>query len=310
MHLVGKYDVQGLASPGEAGSGGVPAQAAMRIEVDRRSGRVARMTEYDPQVGRDMPADPDPATARAEADAVDLEAGLSGLARMVADSFTVDELLAEVAGFATHAIPGADVAGLALVQGGPAGRIETCGTSADVVREIDRIQYDVLGEGPCVTCMQTGRPMVSGSLGSDERWPRFGGRVARLGMHSALSLPLLIHGRVAGAINAYARTRDAFSEHSVRLGERFAVPAAVSAHNAQLLAVASTRADQLQTALTSRSVIDQAIGILRSRAGGSAEDAFDRLRKISQADNVRLAVVAQRLVDEAVRRAHTRRVGT
>ena len=64
--------------------------------------------------------------------------------------------------------------------------------------------------------------------------------------------------------------------------------------------------DRLQRALSSRAVIDQAIGIIRSRSGATAEEAFDRLAKLSQADNLKLNVVAERLVDEAVRRARTR----
>jgi GAF domain-containing protein len=184
--------------------------------------------------------------------------------------------------------------------------VRSWAATAAFVDEIDRIQYEVLDEGPCVTSIQTQRPAISGSLGSDERWPRFGGRVARLGVHSALSLPLLVNQEVIGAINSYARERDAFTEHALRLGEQFAGPAAVAVHNAQLLAFARTTAEHLQTALTSRAVIDQAIGILRSRAGGSAEEAFLRLRQISQSENVKVSVVAQRLIDEAVRRAHAR----
>ena len=110
-----------------------------------------------------------------------------------------------------------------------------------------------------------------------------------------------------GAINAYAHERDAFGEHAVQLGSQFAGPAAVSVYNAQLLADARGRAEQLQRALSSRTVIDQAIGIIRSRSGGSAEEAFDRLTQISQAENVKLRVVAERLVDEAVSRARARR---
>ncbi len=63
---------------------------------------------------------------------------------------------------------------------------------------------------------------------------------------------------------------------------------------------------QLQRALSSRAVIDQAIGIIRSRSGASAEEAFDRLTRISQTENIKLHVVAERLVDEAVRRARAR----
>ena len=62
----------------------------------------------------------------------------------------------------------------------------------------------------------------------------------------------------------------------------------------------------MQRALSSRAVIDQAIGIIRSRSGGTADEAFDRLSRLSQADNVKLNVVAERLVEEAVRRARTR----
>ena len=127
-----------------------------------------------------------------------------------------------------------------------------------------------------------------------------------MGVHSALSLPLVVGEQVIGAINSYAHSRDAFGEHAVKLGSQFAGPAAVSVYNAQLLAAARERTKQLQRALGSRAVIDQAIGIIRSRSGGSAEEAFDRLVRMSQAENVKLRVVAERLVDEAVRRARAR----
>jgi GAF domain-containing protein len=154
--------------------------------------------------------------------------------------------------------------------------------------------------------MQTRRAVVSGSLGADERWPRFGARVARLGVASALSLPLLIDDQVVGSINCYAQDQDVFGEHAVRLGSAFARPAAASVYNTQLLVAAQERAEQLQRALVSRTVIDQAIGIVRGRTGGTAEDAFDRLKRISQAENTKLALVAERLVDETVRHAQER----
>ncbi|PZS30956.1 MAG: hypothetical protein DLM58_12775 [Pseudonocardiales bacterium] len=62
---------------------------------------------------------------------------------------------------------------------------------------------------------------------------------------------------------------------------------------------AQTHATQLQTALTNRAAIDQAIGILRSRSGGTADEAFARLRQISQSENTKLAVVAETVVGEA-----------
>lgn len=130
-----------------------------------------------------------------------------------------------------------------------------------------------------------------------------------MGVHSALSLPLLIGDQVIGAINCYAFDRDAFAEHAVRVGAQFAGPAAVSVYNARLLAGAQKRTEQLRLALESRAVIDQAIGILRSRTGGTAQEAFDRLIRISQTENAKLRDVAERLVEEAARRARARTRG-
>ncbi|MDG4663668.1 GAF and ANTAR domain-containing protein [Mycobacterium sp. 236(2023)] len=264
------------------------------------------MADFDAQPGRAPKADLT-ATQR-EADEIDLHAGLTGVAGLVAGARPVGELLGAVAEFASHAIPGVDGVSIALKKPSRAAfDIEICASTAEFVTVIDHVQYEELREGPCITCMQAGRVIVSGSLGSDDRWPRFGGRVARMAVHSALSLPLVVDEEVIGAINTYAKGRDTFGDHAVELGVRFAAPAAVSVHNAQLLATARERTEQLQRALSSRAAIDQAIGIIRSRTGATADEAFGRLVHLSQNDNVKLVVVAEHLVDEAVRRAHARR---
>ncbi|WP_353507034.1 GAF domain-containing protein [Mycobacterium antarcticum] len=75
--------------------------------------------------------------------------------------------------------------------------------------------------------------------GRGEAWPRFGPRVGRMGVHSALALPLLLlPDRVVGAIGVYSHAKDVFDEHAERLGEMFARPAAAAVHNAQVLAEA------------------------------------------------------------------------
>jgi GAF domain-containing protein len=265
------------------------------------------MADYDAQPGRESAQQPDLSAAQREADEVGLYAGLSGVSGLVAGARGLIGLLGDVAEFAARAIPGVAGAGVALVQpdeGTPG--IKTWAATAEFVHDIDTAQCEELNEGPCITCIQSRRPTVSGSLGSDNRWPHFGGRVARMAVHSALSLPLIVGDGVIGAINAYARPRDAFGEHAVQLGSQFAGPAAVSVYNGQLLDHAQQRTAQLQRVLGTRAVIDQAIGIIRSRSGASAEEAFDRLTRLSQAENIKLHIVAQRLVDEAVRRARAR----
>lgn len=265
------------------------------------------MADYDAQSDRRPPVQPELSLAQIEADELDLHAGLAGVAGIVVDARQVTEILRDVAEFAARAIPGVDGAAVTLIRSGDEKpRIPTSAVTAAFVAEIDVVQYEDLGEGPCITCMDSRRPAVSGSLGSDGRWPRFGGRVARMGVHSALALPLTVGEQVIGAINSYSHSRDAFGEHAVQLGSQFAGPAAVSVYHARLLASAWERTDRLQRALKSRAVIDQAIGIIRSRTGLGAAAAFDRLTQISQSENVKLNVIAERLVEEAVRRARAR----
>ncbi|MDT5009863.1 MAG: hypothetical protein QOH57_1480 [Mycobacterium sp.] len=261
------------------------------------------MTKYDTQPGRTPPPQPELSKAQVDADEFDLFAGLKGVAGIVAGAREVIEILRDVAEFAVRAIPGADGAGVTLIE---SSHVHGWAVTTEFVQEIDRLQHQEINEGPCITAMETGRPAVSGSLGSDSRWPRFGGRVARMGVHSVLALPLVVGEEVIGAINSYAHSRDAFAEHAVQLGSQFAGPAAVSVYHAQLLAGTRERTERLQRALVSRAVIDQAIGIIRSRSGITATEAFDRLTRMSQEDNVKLHLVAERFVEEAVRRARAR----
>jgi GAF domain-containing protein len=244
---------------------------------------------------------------QADADEADLQASLADLAGLVAGTLSVEQLLAQVATFAARAIPGAEGAGVTLLRlEGTTTTVEVLAASHPFVSEIDQIQYVTVNEGPCITAALERRTVRSGSLGGEKMWPRFGPRVGRLGVHSALSLPLLLPDQVVGAINVYAHDKDVFDARAAELGELFARPAAVAVHNAQVLTQALTLTAQLQAALSTRPVIDQAIGLVRGRTGASAEEAFERLRSISQAEHTKLSVVAERIVDEAVRRARAR----
>ncbi|MGO9352407.1 MAG: GAF domain-containing protein, partial [Mycobacterium sp.] len=141
---------------------------------------------------------------QASADAAYLRAGIDDLAGLVAGSLGLPELLTEVSTFAVHAIPGADGAGVTLLQVDQLDNmVEALAASAPFVAEIDEIQYVTLKEGPCITAALERRTVRSGSLGGEKMWPRFGPRVGRLGVHSALSLPLLLSDQVIGAINVY-----------------------------------------------------------------------------------------------------------
>jgi len=76
--------------------------------------------------------------------------------------------------------------------------------------------------------------------------------------------------------------------------------------NAQILGQTQRLVSNLQAALTSRAVIDQAIGVIISRTGGTAEEAFDRIRRRSQAEHLKVSAIARQIVEVAARRARAR----
>ena len=166
----------------------------------------------------------------------------------------LEDMLTRVAQYAVQAIPGADGAGLTLIE---QRRSDTIVTTADFVGEVDAVQYS-LGEGPCISAARDAVTVISGSLGGDPRWPRFGGRIARLGVHSALSLPLVTPDEVVGAMNIYAHAKHAFDERAAELGELFAVPAAVAVQNARVLEETRRLAARLQNSLDQRMVSSSA----------------------------------------------------
>ncbi len=232
----------------------------------------------------------------------DLTGSLTALSRLSAAGLGLEGLLTSVACFAVRAIPGAEGAGLTLSE---PDRSDTIVKSEPFVREIEDIQYGI-DEGPCISAAATGQTLRSGALSGDPRWPRFGPGVGRLGVHSVLALPLLTAGDVIGAINVYAHPRDAFDDRAEHIGQVFAEPAAIAVQNAQILGQTQRLVSNLQAALTSRAIIDQAIGIIISRTGDTAEKAFDRISRRSQAEHLKVAAIARQIVEVAARRAQER----
>src|SRR5512133_1651623 len=133
--------------------------------------------EVTPQVESSDRNDPDETAGQhserqRSAEQHDLQEGLAGLSRLATNRLGLEDLLTRVATFAVRAIPGADGAGLTLLE---ADRANTIVATAAFVSEIDDIQYGI-GQGPCITAAREGQIVMSGSLGSDPRRHRPGDR--------------------------------------------------------------------------------------------------------------------------------------
>jgi GAF domain-containing protein len=236
-----------------------------------------------------------------------LRRSLLSLQHLIPDDMCMKGMLTQVAALATCAIPGAEGAGLTLLE---KDRPDVLVATAQFVSDVDAIQYGI-GEGPCITAAKDGTTVRCDSLGSDDRWPNFGPRVASLGIHSALSLPLITpKGSVIGAMNIYARHRRSFTPASAQIGESFAESAAIAVYNALVLAQAKDLAARLRTVLVSRSVIDRAIGIIMATQGSNDDDALLTLQDLTGNRPDLLIDVAQSVIDGAAHPARERHHNT
>ena len=219
------------------------------------------------------------------------------LSEELLNTTTVHGVLERVVNATRSAVPGADLVSVTLrTDDGYTTPVYT----DELALKLDEVQYD-LGEGPCVESTRTPGLGVtfSGDLAKGIEFPRFGPAAADLGARSVMAVGLFPQGDVPrfGALNLYSFDLNGLDE----VDRDLALILAAHASTALAGTVASTSAEleaiQLRQALQSRDVIGQAKGILMERRGISADDAFDVLRRASQSLNIKLATVAQTLVD-------------
>jgi GAF domain-containing protein len=202
-------------------------------------------------------------------------------------------LLDLMVGLAHRSLPGRPEASVTLMR---RRRPHTAAFSGDLAMDLDESQYGY-GYGPCLEAAATGGMVEVVDTRADRRWPRYLEAAARRGCLSSLSLPLPLHEGVVGALNVYARERAAFDEESRDWAPRLASYAAVVAGNMLLYEDAIARAANLELALRSRAVIDQAKGMLMERFRMTADQAFHAMTQVSMESNEKVRVVAERFVE-------------
>ena len=219
---------------------------------------------------------------------------LERLGRLSLRELSMESLLQTVAGLAKTVMPGNPEASVTLLV---RDRPFTAATTGRMALDLDETQYEC-GHGPCLHAARTGELTEIADTRTDRRWPDYGHRAAGRGNLSSLSVPLRIDEdeRVSGALNLYARKSDAFDEDSRSAAQSFAPYAAVAAGNMYAYQSAREMADNLQAALESRAVIDQAKGVLIERFRLTPDQAFQLLARESMNANRKLRDIADALV--------------
>jgi transcriptional regulator with GAF, ATPase, and Fis domain len=192
-------------------------------------------------------------------------------------------------------LDGCDAVGVTVVM---EDRPRTAAYTTAQTLEIDAVQYAV-GDGPCLDAFRHQRENLVDLGGALERWPMFTAAVLDDGVRTLLALPLVSGTRCFGALNLYAHERHAFDHSDLELTRMAAARAADAVGAVVEIEGARQVAAQMEQAMASRAVIEQAKGVLMGRHGVDEKQAFELLRQQSQRLNVKLRALAAELVNGA-----------
>jgi transcriptional regulator with GAF, ATPase, and Fis domain len=226
--------------------------------------------------------------------AADVAQALEQLGRLSLREHLMESLLQTVAELTKTVMPGNPEASVTLlVKDSPT----TVASTGQLALDLDETQYE-RGHGPCLHAARSGKLIEITDTRTETRWPDYMQRATQRGNLSSLSVPLAIdeQEQVSGALNVYARRPNAFDPDSRSAATRLAPYAAVAVGDMHVYQSVRNRADNLQTALESRAVINQAKGILMIRHELTAGQAFQLLARASMKTNIKVRDIADHLV--------------
>ena len=228
------------------------------------------------------------------------------LADTLVDDYDVIDLLDRLASHSVELLA-ADSAGILLGDAESTLRVVATTNERTEWMELLQLQAE---EGPCVDCYRTATPVsVTDLQDAARRWPRFVAALAERGSFGSVhALPLRLRGQAIGTLNLFHREPGPLPEADLALGQALADVATIGILSERAIRRGETVNEQLQAALNSRIMIEQAKGVLAQRGELSMDAAFDRLRRYSRHHNRRLSSVAREVVltglaDDATRRA-------
>ena len=219
------------------------------------------------------------------------------LADNLVATFDVVELLTSLADRCVSVL-GVSAAGVMLAA--PAGDLRLVASSSEVMRVLELFELQAQ-EGPCLDAFRTGDRVEHENLRADGgRWPRFSVVALEAGFQSAFALPLRLRDTTIGALNLFSVGQVPMAEADVLVARAFADLAAISITQHRATSATQHLNEQLNVALTSRVIIEQAKGVLSERAGINLADAFSRMRTYARSHNLRLTDVAASAIDNTL----------
>lgn len=214
---------------------------------------------------------------------------------LVLDSGDVGKFLDNLTELAVARLssPGNDVlCGITLLR---PRKVETVASSSEDAKKLDELQYS-FGDGPCLTAARTHQTTHIRDNHQDRQWPEYQAAIAEHGIRSVLGVPIPLDGEASCALNLYATTAHAFTEDTQLTAETFAREASASLRLAVHIAHLTETSENLKSAMSSRTTIDLAAGIIMGQNRCSHDEAMAILKAASSARNIKLRDVAVRML--------------
>jgi GAF domain-containing protein len=230
------------------------------------------------------------------------------LADTLVDDYDVIELLQTLVENCAEILE-CDAGGLMLADS--EGRLQAVASTSEEARLVEVLQLEA-GKGPCIDCFTTGEPVTA--AGVDDlraRWPEFADAAADGGFRSVHATPLRLRGKVLGAMNLFSSRDERLGERDIATARALTDIATIGILQERLIRESHLVTEQLQNALDSRVLIEQAKGVLSEALRISLDEAFDRLRDYARRNRLPLRTVAEgvatRFLDPADITARTTR---
>lgn len=212
------------------------------------------------------------------------------LADNLVDDFDVVELLTVLSDRCVDIL---DIAAAGIMLAGSNGDLQLMTSSNDAMRVVELFEIQSL-EGPCRDCFHNGSAVVNQDLTTaDERWPRFAPVAVRAGFRAADAIPMRLRGQVIGAMNLFRTEVGSLDDADVAVAQALADIATIAILQNRTTIKAAEINAQLDHALISRIVIEQAKGVIAERQHISLDQAFSLLRSYARHHNRRLADTAR-----------------
>jgi transcriptional regulator with GAF, ATPase, and Fis domain len=224
------------------------------------------------------------------------------LARVVVDltdtlvsGYDVVDLMSMLAARAVDLL---EVTATAVILVGPRGALSVAAASSESSRLLEVFAVD--GEsGPCVDCVRTGVAVSCPAVQDADvrrRWPEFSTRAVDAGFGAVHALPMCLRGDVVGVLTLLDDAPHVLADDDRRLGEALADAATIGLIHERTIRKATTAAEQLQGALTSRVVVEQAKGVLAQQGGITVEEAFAVMRRYARGRGLRVGAVCSEVI--------------